>query len=320
VYDISNNPSYVALMDIPYYSPYRAEVVNLIALLVIGLSLIFFAVIFYYYRYFFAGHITNLSQMLDEAARCGTSSNTISRTGPLEISRLSESAERVTSSLIKNRDDLNRSREERDETEERWQVLFEEAIDAMCVGDDEGIINANISWVRLFGCLRAEVVSVPLNILSLPMLSDGSDPMTLLIEKYNQVPDDGSNRFDWRVSHDGQELVFDVTIKRIRYKGDFLRFIVARDITLQRSMQDEQARAIARIDQTMVQLATLNDEIRNPLTIISGLVDIHEFNQADAILGQIKKIDAIIDRLDKGYLDSEKVRNYLKKYFEIGNR
>ena len=321
VRDISGNPSYIARMEIPYNSPYTREVTGVMIILVIILSALFFVVILLYYRYFLARHISDLSDMLDKAVHTTTSAEVLSGDAPPEINRLATSVSRVTRSLRQNRDDLHRSREVLEEAEERWQIIFEEATDAMCVGDEEGIINANRSWTRLFGRERAEVVSLPIKDLALPLLDDGTDPMVSLVNRYYSTPDDSSVRFDWRVpGHDGGELVFDVTIKRIRYKGELLRFVVARDISVQVRLQKEQEIALTRIDKNLVQLGTLNDEIRNPLTIICGLIDDDPSPHKDGILLQVNKIDAIIDKLDRGYLDSEKVRNYLKRSFELGKR
>lgn len=319
--DISGNPTYLARMDIPFNSPYTKEFVWMMILLVASLSTLFFITILLYYRYYLARHISGLSFMLDEAVRTGSLSETLSTQAPSEITRLAESAERVTLSLIQNRHDLHRSTDELEEAEERWQILFEEAIDPMCVGNEDGIINANRSWVRLFGCTRAEVVNIPLRDLTLPQLQDGTDPMISLIRQYYSVPDEGFIRFDWRISvPDEGEKYSDVTIKRIRFRGEILRFVVARDITIQVQMQEEQAVALARIDDNLVQLGSLNDEIRNPLTIICGLLEIGECEHTDAILLEVQKIDTIIDRLDRGYVGSEKVRSYLKRSFELGRR
>lgn len=321
VTDIAGNPSFIARMEIPYYSPYTPEVLEMMIILVIALSALFFIAILLYFHHFFVRHISDLSEMLEMAVHPGSPVDPPDRTVPPEITRLAASAEQITKSLRQNRDDLTLSQERLEEAEERWHVLFEEVADPMCIGDQETLLDANDSWAELFGCDWSEVIHVPLRDLSLPLLSDGTNPIVSFMNQYYAVPEEGLIRFDWRVPDpDGRDLYFDVTIKIIMYQGNLLRFVVARDISVQVQMQEKQAVALARIDQNLVQLGTLNDEIRNPLTVIMGLVEDDPGKHAETIQRQVKQIDAIIDRLDRGYLDSEKVRNYLKRSFELGRR
>jgi sensor domain CHASE-containing protein len=313
VTDISGNSTFIARMEIPYHSPYNTRVVLLIVILVTGLSILNLAVMLLYYRFYLARYLTDLSHMLDEATATGNMAENLPDTSVPEIVQLSEAAHRITTSFIENRSELHRSLGEIEEAEERWQILFEEANDAMCVGNEDMIINSNLAWERLFNGNRTEIVNVPLAHLRLPHLDDGTDPMTRFISYYQTIPDNESARFDWRVPVKGREQTFDLTIKKIRFRGEVLRYVVARDITLQAMLHREQARIMAQIDENMIQFATLNDEIRNPLTVIAGLTEIDEPEHGEAVMNQIRKIDLIIDRLDKGYLESEKVRRFLKK-------
>lgn len=63
-------------------------------------------------------------------------------------------------------------------------------------------------------------------------------------------------------------------------------------------------------------MGALNDQIRNPLTIISTLVDENESPEKDRILHEVGRIDKLIDRLDDGFISSEKVWQYLHKKHE----
>jgi len=63
-------------------------------------------------------------------------------------------------------------------------------------------------------------------------------------------------------------------------------------------------------------MGALNDQIRNPLTIISTLVDENESPEKDRILHEVDRIDKLIDRLDDGFISSEKVWQYLHKKHE----
>lgn len=90
---------------------------------------------------------------------------------------------------------------------------------------------------------------------------------------------------------------------------------VARDVTERSEMERVRASAYAQIEQNIEQFATLGDEIRNPLAVIVGIADIHcEERHAGQILEQAEIIDGIITALDRGWIESEKVREYLRKH------
>ncbi|MBP2146722.1 sigma-B regulation protein RsbU (phosphoserine phosphatase) [Methanofollis sp. W23] len=89
---------------------------------------------------------------------------------------------------------------------------------------------------------------------------------------------------------------------------------VVRDVTERREMERVREEAYAQIDQNIAQFATLGDEIRNPLSVIVGLADLNcDERDAEQILEQARIIDAIIDRLDQGWIESEKVQAFLRK-------
>jgi PAS domain S-box-containing protein len=90
---------------------------------------------------------------------------------------------------------------------------------------------------------------------------------------------------------------------------------VARDVTERMEMERVRAEAYAQIEQNIEQFATLGDEIRNPLAVIVGIADLHcEEHHAAQILEQAETIDGIITALDRGWIESEKVREYLRKH------
>lgn len=90
---------------------------------------------------------------------------------------------------------------------------------------------------------------------------------------------------------------------------------VARDVTERMEMERVRAEVYAQIEQNIEQFATLGDEIRNPLAVIVGIADLHcEERHAVQIQEQAEIIDGIITALDRGWIESEKVREYLRKH------
>lgn len=89
------------------------------------------------------------------------------------------------------------------------------------------------------------------------------------------------------------------------------------DITDQKLTETKGKQAIEQINQILTTLSVLNDQIRNPLTIIACLIDDLPEDIKNQILLPIKAIDTIIDKLDQGWVESDKVRKYLLKHYGV---
>ena len=73
--------------------------------------------------------------------------------------------------------------------------------------------------------------------------------------------------------------------------------------------------AFQQIEHNMGQIATLNDQIRNPLQAIMLDTAVLDEQPKALIAEQVQFIEKILDALDERYLESEKVRRYLRKYY-----
>jgi hypothetical protein len=91
------------------------------------------------------------------------------------------------------------------------------------------------------------------------------------------------------------------------------------DITDRKEFEDHLKReGISQIEHNMEQFQILNDQIRNSLQAIMGYIDLDCARFRPHIGEQIKKIDNIIARLDRGWVESEKVRNFLLRHYRHG--
>jgi len=93
---------------------------------------------------------------------------------------------------------------------------------------------------------------------------------------------------------------------------------IAIDITDQKKLEEERKRLLLQLEQNLVELALLNDKIRNPLTVISSLVEIHAPSIEPSISICVQDIDTIINNLDKRWAESEKTLTFLQKHYDIG--
>jgi PAS domain S-box-containing protein len=90
------------------------------------------------------------------------------------------------------------------------------------------------------------------------------------------------------------------------------------DITDRKHLESAKRRALEQIEKNIEQFAILGDHIRNPLAVIIGLSGLAPGEITDKVLFQAREIDRIVTQLDRGWIQSDKVRDFIKKYYEVG--
>ncbi|MBP2132672.1 PAS domain S-box-containing protein [Methanomicrobium sp. W14] len=89
------------------------------------------------------------------------------------------------------------------------------------------------------------------------------------------------------------------------------------DITDIISLKKHQKQSLQQIEKNLEQLAILNDEIRNPLQTIIGYIMLGDFKYTSEVLEQTKVIDRLVNRLDQQWLESQKIRDFLRKHYNF---
>ena len=93
-------------------------------------------------------------------------------------------------------------------------------------------------------------------------------------------------------------------------------FIQYHDITDHKRFEEQlKTEGITQIEHNMEQFQILNDQIRNPLQAIMSYVNLDCVHYREHIIKQISTIDALVDRLDHGWVESEKVRRVLLRHY-----
>lgn len=90
--------------------------------------------------------------------------------------------------------------------------------------------------------------------------------------------------------------------------------LIVMDIT-ERVVTDQMKReAYTQLGKNIEQFAILGDHIRNPLQVIVGYAEMIDDPLARKILDQSNRIDEIITRLDRGWIESANVRKFLRRH------
>ena len=91
-----------------------------------------------------------------------------------------------------------------------------------------------------------------------------------------------------------------------------------KDITIQKKLEKERNTVLEQVNQNLAQFAILNDGIRNPLTVIEIIVEtIEDSNITDQIFSQTKRIDDMVNQLDKRWIESDKILSFLQKHYNL---
>lgn len=187
---------------------------------------------------------------------------------------------------------------------------LDQSHDLMIWLDDTGIIrDVNEGVIRTLLFSREELISSSIKSID-PGLMD------FFKDKNSKSFEEGSIQYETVFrSRADEPIPVEVTLIPFEYAMEHLVLLSARDIHERKEMEDLKKKAFTQIDQNIEQFSILNDQIRNPLTVLLILAEEMEDDRKDMILQQIHRIDDIIDKLDTGLLQSDKVRAFLRRYY-----
>lgn len=238
-----------------------------------------------------------------------------------EMTMLSASINDLLSFLEEYIAEKNRYEKDLEESREKYHQLFQSANDAISIIHKGRISDCNQRAREMFGWRREDAIHhSPLD-FSPELQPDGRRSADALQEYYGRVEKGENLRFEWRnLRADGTYVDTEVTFNRFDLTSGPYLLAVARDITGRKEEERLKAEAFARIEQNLEQFAVLNDEIRNPLQVIQAIAEMHPSDETAIVLEQVGHIDRLVDNLDAGYIESEKVRDFLRKHYHIGKK
>jgi PAS domain S-box-containing protein len=204
---------------------------------------------------------------------------------------------------------------------ELFKRTFESLQDAAFVldeGDPAVILAVNSAAVSLFGYNRGETVGKTADFLHVDKRSSEEYGRHIYqyIKDEMEIP-----RFEFLMRRkDGTIFPAEHSITPLYDSGGEISgwVFIIRDITERKETEKRERKALEQIEINMEQLATLNDQIRNPLAVISGYVEIKCPDISEEIGEQVELIDDIVARLDAGWIRSEKIWEYLKTHYGVG--
>ncbi|HOI76908.1 MAG TPA: PAS domain S-box protein [Methanofastidiosum sp.] len=196
--------------------------------------------------------------------------------------------------------------------EEKYRELVENANSIIAKFDKDGrIISMNEFGLKLFGYKQEELIGKTWAETILPKVeSTGKLLETLAIDIIKDV-DKYSVNLNENVKKNGERIWVYWTNRPIRDKDGQITGIlsVGTDVT-------DKIIAEKQMEKNVEYFAHLVDHIRNPLAILSGFIQVKVDNEETKarLIRQIDRIDDMIKQLDKGWIDTEETRKFLKKH------
>jgi PAS domain S-box-containing protein len=204
------------------------------------------------------------------------------------------------------------------ESEEKFRELFNNAGDAIFLHDIGSrdapgrFIEVNRVACDRLGYTRAEFLQMT------PLDIDAPGTLDYVSSVMQDLHMAGHTTFEGvHVKKDGGVVPVEISAHTFEFQGQKVVLSISRDITERKIFQEKLTESLDQISRNMVQFAILNDQIRNPLQVIMGEVMLDREPNRDLVLEQIKNIDGMIRRLDRGYLESEKVREFLQRHYGL---
>ena len=113
-------------------------------------------------------------------------------------------------------------------------------------------------------------------------------------------------------------VLLGINTARDKTGKDLCIMITCIDSTDRKQMDAAKREELGQIGRNIGKFAILGDHIRNPLAVIVGLSSMAPGDITDKIILQAREIDNVITQLDKGWIESENVRNFIRKYYPAG--
>lgn len=238
---------------------------------------------------------------------------------PDEQEYLTEHNQRLLRQLEKKLKELEDANRALALSEKRYRNLFENANDAIILheitsaGLPGPILEVNSVACTQLGYSRDELVQKRIVDIESPESLQRQATIMADLGLFGHLTYEGEY-----LTRDGRRIPVEINAHLYYEHGKRFCLSVCRDITTRKKAMGELSQAVMQINKNIHQMATIGDNIRNPLAIILSTCEDCGGQQNLLVKESVDHIDAFIKKLDEGWVESEKVRQFLQKQYGIG--
>ena len=194
------------------------------------------------------------------------------------------------------------------ESEEQFRALLDATPDATVLIDREGTILALNEAMA--------VRSSDIDDLRGTCVYDLFPP-DLAVTRKRWVDEAFSSGKPIRMTDEHEGRVFENILFPVRgVNGQIRRLaVISADVTERKQVERIRQEAYDRIEQNIEQFAILADHVRQPLQVLFARADLmDDEGTAERIREQVRRIDDIVGQLDRGWIESRKIREFLRRH------
>jgi PAS domain S-box-containing protein len=222
---------------------------------------------------------------------------------------LTEHNKRLIRQLEKKLAELEHSNAALRKSEKRYKNLFENANDAIILhiitptNEFGRILEANGGASLLLGYTHEELLDTSMAKIDNAQKSEHYQEFLANLLEFKHLTFDGEY-----ISKDSKIIPVEISAHLYEENGSRFCLVVIRD----RRFREE---SMKKIEETIHQIAIVGDQIRNPLSVIMTACEECPSSHSMDVGKAIQKIETCIQNLDKGTLESEKVRRMLMRLY-----
>lgn len=319
VRDISGNPILILKISIArgIYEQGKSTTLYFVILLILA-GLVFGLVTLLLLEKTVLSRLERLSHGVEDIGKTRDFSARVHISGKDEIGGL---ADRVNGMLEDLEQSQNILHDKLIQSEEQYRLFFNSITDPICVcrmNPDNipgRIIEVNDAACNVLGYKRAEFLELNLSDLLPREKSGGIDLPTQILQSSGHVIYAGVT-----FTKTGKRIPVEVNARTFDQFGCPAIAVIVHDISEREEIERLKKEAFQQIEKNLQDFAVLNDHIRNPLQGIIGVADMMEDALAQKIIEYANMINEIVNRIDRGYIESEKIHEFLRKYYGIGKK
>ncbi|MGA1873013.1 MAG: PAS domain S-box protein [Thermoplasmatota archaeon] len=223
--------------------------------------------------------------------------------------------------ILENVDQQMVARRMINKSEEKFRAIYESAMDAMIITDNESLFECNEATKGMFGCADIEFIHRKFHFFSPPRQPNGEESQALMSRKMSLARKEGRARFDWvHRRYDGTDFEAETIITPIELYGKKALLLVIRDIS-ERKKMEAALREKEEIYRTLFESlpdAVMILEDSKVIQCNESSLKIFGFSSMDEIIGK-HPTDLSPPFQPGGEISRTKANRLLKEVLEVGS-